>query len=88
MVLGGFGYSKVVRYVIPMVPAAILLFTITFGQAVHIVRSGDLLPGGRIVTWLILGFCAIAVALEIATGILCSFRTNHDLIMPIFGPLL
>ena len=88
MILGALGYSKVVRYVILLVPAAIVLFTTTFGQALRLAHRGDLLPGGRIIAWFVLAICILALAMEITTGITCSFRTKHDLIMPFFGPQL
>lgn len=81
IVLGAKGYSKVMRYVILVAPAAILLFSMSFAQVATRFR-------GENHRWLYAGLLAVSVAaagLEAAAGIKSAMLYGKDLIFPLFG---
>lgn len=84
IVLGAQGYSKVMRYVILVAPAAILLFSMAFPEAVGRFREGSRMKwfyGGLLVV------SVAAVALEAAAGVKSALLYGKDLIFPFIGGL-
>jgi len=84
MVLGSMGYSKVLRYVILMVPGAALLFALALDRGLRIIRPRGRLAAGVVV----LVVLAIAgLGLEIAQGLRSSLIDNarQDLIQPLLS---
>jgi hypothetical protein len=75
IVLGSIGFSKLLRYVILVTPAAIVLFV---GQASALARSGLPRSAGR---WLLVLLCMAAVTLEIVQGV-HTMVLDRDLIVP------
>lgn len=84
IVLGSMGYSKLVRYVILLVPASIALFSTVMTEAIARLRMGIQSPIRNGVTWIATVAGAIAFSMEIATGIASSLHRNYDLVFPIF----
>lgn len=84
IVLGAQGYSKVMRYVILVAPAAILLFSMAFSEASGRFREGSHLR------WLygaLLAVSIVAAGLEAAAGIKSAALYGKDLIFPFIGGL-
>lgn len=84
IVLGAEGYSKVMRYVILVAPAAILLFSMAFSEAAGRFREGNRLR------WLYGALLAVSittVGLEAAAGIKSVVLYGKDLIFPFIGGL-
>ena len=84
MFLGSVGYSKVLRYVILVTPAANLLFAVTLGAVVDMARGQRPLSVATIVLLL----AAIAgLGLEVGQGLRTSLHDNArlDLIRPLTG---
>ncbi|HEX4824045.1 MAG TPA: glycosyltransferase family 39 protein [Candidatus Polarisedimenticolaceae bacterium] len=73
--LGAIGFSKVLRYVILVSPAAIVLFV---AQSSALLRAGLPRSAGR---WVLAVACAAAVVLEIVQGI-HTMVLDRDLIIP------
>jgi hypothetical protein len=61
--LGYLGYSKLLRYVVLVTPAAILLFALTSAEALGRARKGG--PGRRI----LLTLAAVGLLLEVSLGV-------------------
>jgi 4-amino-4-deoxy-L-arabinose transferase-like glycosyltransferase len=85
--LGSMGYSKVVRYVILVVPASVALFSMVMIEAIARLRLGIGLTIRKELTWILTTTGALAFFIEIAAGILSSLRYKVDLILPIFAYL-
>ena len=87
MWLGTLGYSKVVRYVILLVPAVNLLVVLGFHKSVESLLSLRSSRTSLVMPALIalIVMMALAVGAEVYVGINCSFRTDIDAIEPLFG---
>ena len=85
VVLGASGYSKVLRYVILVVPATVVLFSLVAGGAVQAIHEGRWLSGGRNATIAILLLAIVGFGLEVAQGLETSMVDNRmiDLIRPL-----
>jgi hypothetical protein len=84
MVLGAMGYSKVMRYVILMVPGGVLLISLGVSRAVERARAA----GRRTIgVWVLLLLAAAGLGLEVAQGLRTSLHDNArmDLVRPLFG---
>ena len=75
IVLGSIGFSKLLRYVILVTPAAIVLFV---GQASALARAGLPRRAGR---WILVVLCVAAALLEVVQGI-HTMVLDRDLIIP------
>lgn len=84
VVLGAQGYSKVVRYVILLVPGAILLFSMSFAGALERFRQGG---RARWVYGALIVLSVGALGLEAAAGIKSAVLYGKDLIFPFLGGL-
>lgn len=83
IVLGAQGYSKVMRYVILVAPAAIMLFSMGFGSAVARLRE----DGNRWAYGALLAVSVAALGLEAASGVKSALLYGKDLIFPLLGAL-
>lgn len=85
VVLGATGYSKVIRYVILITPATIVLFALVVGGVVQVISEGRWLPGGSVVTLVLLLLAAAGLGLEVIQGIETSMVDNRviELIHPL-----
>lgn len=83
--LGASGYSKVLRYVILVVPATVVLFSLVAGGAVQAIHEGRWLSGGRNATIAILLLAMVGFGLEVTQGLETSLVDNRmsDLIRPL-----
>jgi 4-amino-4-deoxy-L-arabinose transferase-like glycosyltransferase len=82
VVLGFFGYSKLLRYVILVTPSTVLLFALVTASAWNELRSGSLPLWSRGVRWALLGVALLACAIEIAQGLVTPLLDPSDLIRP------
>ena len=83
---GYLGYSKVLRYVILVVPASILLFALLFDQAVRTAENSETAPHRRRLIGVLLAVSVVAALLEMGTGIYATFTSNNFLVFPLLGP--
>lgn len=85
VVVGYYGYSKVLRYIILVAPASILLFSLLFDEAVRTIRSARTGAVHRQILFLVLCLCVAALCLEIAAGVSASTSIKNDLLVPLIG---
>lgn len=85
IVLGSLGYSKVVRYVILIVPASVTLFSLVMIEAIARLRLKSGLSVKKGLTWILTIIGALAFLMEIASGILSSLLYKKAIIFPFFG---
>jgi 4-amino-4-deoxy-L-arabinose transferase-like glycosyltransferase len=85
--LGQLGYSKLLRYVILVTPAAILLFAGMFGELVDRLSEHRDVWDRRAVTVTLVALAALGAGLEVLQGLVTTFYDNPriDVIMPLSG---
>lgn len=81
MVVGWFGYSIVLRYLILLVPPAILLFSQGMDELMEHFNAG----GADRSRVYLLFIAILAITLEIIQGIVTTFSYTKDLIVPLIG---
>jgi 4-amino-4-deoxy-L-arabinose transferase-like glycosyltransferase len=82
--LGAWGYSKLLRYVILVTPATVLLFALVVSGAARLLRQG---APRRTATVLLLALAAAGFGLEITQGLRTALQDNasQDLVVPLLG---
>lgn len=85
IILGFQGYSKVIRYVILIVPPAVLLFSMVFSEAVRRFGADETGAVGKAAYAFLIIVSALAFIMEIAAGIKSSILYGNDLIVPLLG---
>jgi 4-amino-4-deoxy-L-arabinose transferase-like glycosyltransferase len=79
--LGYTGYSKLLRYIILVVPPSVILFTLLFEAAVASFRDSR----RRVLVAAAIAVAVVGLCLQIAAGIQTSYAVKRDVIEPIFG---
>ena len=79
------GYSKLLRYVILVVPPSILLFSLLLDETVRTMRAPRTSALFKQIAFVAVCLCAAALCLEIAAGVGASWSIQNDLIKPIVG---
>lgn len=84
MVLGAMGFSKILRYIVLVTPAAALLFALGLAGTIDWIRARRKLGIGAI---LLIAIAAAGLGLEVAQGIKTSLVDNAqlDMIRPLTG---
>jgi hypothetical protein len=84
MVLGAMGFSKILRYIVLVTPAAALLFALGLAGTIDRIRAHRKLGAGAI---LLLAIAVAGLGLEVAQGIKTSLVDNAqlDMIRPLTG---
>ncbi len=85
VMIGYWGYSKVLRYIILITPASIILFALLLDEAVNMLREKELTSNMKRATVGLIVVSVAAVFMEVATGVYTSFAVQRDLILPILG---
>jgi hypothetical protein len=82
-----FGYSKVLRYVMLVTPAAVVLFALVADGAVRFARGGRRFPGRKAAAILMLLLAAAGLDMGVARSLRTSFVDNRqtDIIRPLPG---